>query len=419
MNDAARNERDAGTAAAWGSDVIAELLRALEFPYIALTPGASFRGLHDSLVNYLGNTRPELLLCVHEESAVALAHGYARVTGRPLPVALHANVGLMHATKAIFNAWCDRVPMLLLGGVGPIDAIKRRPWVDWIHTSRDLGAIVRGYTKWDDQPGSVAAALEAIVRAERISTTLPQGPVYVSLDAALQEEALAHPVPLPALDRYRAAAPAAPPTEAVREVARMLKASRRPLLMIGRVSANAADFALRITLAERVGAVVLTDIKTGASFPTQHRLQPFPPSLYVTGDAGALIRDADLIVSLDWIDLGGTLAQACGGELPRARIVQCSLDQYVHNGWNMDYQALPPTDVAILAGPDALVAALIEALGPADPEPLPAWFMRAAGPERKTEARAPATAAEASAPVQGWRSALRSRCAMRAPIAFP
>ncbi len=199
MNDAARTQpagsaaqsgEPGETAAGWGSDAIADLLRALAFPYIALTPGASFRGLHDSLVNYLGNTRPELLLCVHEESAVALAHGYARVTGQPLPVALHANVGLMHATMAIFNAWCDRIPILLLGGVGPIDAVKRRPWVDWIHTSRDLGALVRGYTKWDDQPGSVAAALEAIVRADRIATTQPQGPVYVSLDAALQEEAL-------------------------------------------------------------------------------------------------------------------------------------------------------------------------------------------------------------------------------------
>src|SRR5512132_208374 len=197
MNDIAPNLTQVTSTAGWGSDLIAELLRALEIPYIALTPGASFRGLHDSLVNYLGNARPELLLCVHEESAVALAHGYTRVTGKPLAVALHANVGLMHATMAIFNAWCDRIPILLLGAVGPVDAIKRRPWVDWIHTSRDLGALVRGYTKWDDQPGSVAAALEAIVRAFRIATTLPQGPVYVTLDAALQEGRLASPVPLP------------------------------------------------------------------------------------------------------------------------------------------------------------------------------------------------------------------------------
>ena len=178
MNDTASSTATQSVAE-WGSDAVAELLRALEIPYIALTPGASFRGLHDSLVNHLGNQRPELLLCVHEESAVALAHGYARVTGKPLAVALHANVGLMHATMAIFNAWCDRTPILLLGAVGPVDAVKRRPWVDWIHTSRDLGALVRGYTKWDDQPASVPAALEAILRGYRIAMTAPRGPVYV------------------------------------------------------------------------------------------------------------------------------------------------------------------------------------------------------------------------------------------------
>src|ERR1043166_1543723 len=182
------------SAAAWGSDAIADMLRALGIDFIALTPGASFRGLHDSLVNHLGNTRPQIVLCVHEESAVAIAHGYARAAQKPMAVALHANVGLMHATMAIFNAWCDRVPMLLLGGVGPMDAVHRRPWVDWIHTSRDLGALVRGYTKWDDLPGSVPAALEAILRAYRIAMTLPEGPTYVALDVGLQEEALAAPV---------------------------------------------------------------------------------------------------------------------------------------------------------------------------------------------------------------------------------
>ena len=180
-----RPQPAAPSTSRWGSDAIASLLRALDFEFIALCPGASFRGLHDSLVNHLGNTRPEILLVLHEEHAVAIAHGYARVTGRPMAVALHSNVGLMHATMAIFNAWCDRVPMLLLGGVGPMDAMQRRPWVDWIHTARDLGALVRGYTKWDDQPASVPAALEAIMRACQITTTSPAGPVYVCLDAGL------------------------------------------------------------------------------------------------------------------------------------------------------------------------------------------------------------------------------------------
>ena len=141
-------------AAGFGSDVVADALRALDIPYIALNPGASYRGLHDSLVNYLGNERPQMLLCLHEESAVAIAHGYAKVTGKAMAAAVHSNVGLMHATMAFFNAWCDRMPMVVLGATGPVDATKRRPWIDWIHTARDQGALVRGYTKWDDQPAS-------------------------------------------------------------------------------------------------------------------------------------------------------------------------------------------------------------------------------------------------------------------------
>ncbi|HEY2862252.1 MAG TPA: thiamine pyrophosphate-binding protein [Casimicrobiaceae bacterium] len=378
MNDATRVAPKTQSAAGWGSDAIADLLRVLDIPYIALTPGASFRGLHDSLVNHLGNTRPEMLLCLHEENAVALAHGYARVTGRPLAVALHANVGLMHATMAIFNAWCDRIPMLLLGGVGPIDAVKRRPWVDWIHTMRDLGGLVRGYTKWDDQPGSVAAALESILRAHRIALTLPHGPVYVCLDAALQEEALAARVPLPALERYPEPAAAAPSPEAVREAAALLGSGKRPLMMLGRMSSDPAAFALRVALAERLGAVVLTDIKTGASFPTQHPLHPFPPSLYVGNEAAQAIREADVILSLDWIDLGGTLSQACAGALPLGQVIQCSLDQYVHKGSNMDYQALPPADLSILAPPDALVEALLAAIGPRAAAPKSSWIAQPA-----------------------------------------
>ena len=141
----------------WGSDAIAAVLRELDIPYIALNPGASYRGIHDSLVNYLGNTRPRMLLCLHEESAVALAHGYAKVTGRPMAAFVHSNVGLMHATMAIFNAWCDRAPVIVLGATGPMDSTRRRPWIEWIHTARDQGALIRNFTKWDDQPASIAS----------------------------------------------------------------------------------------------------------------------------------------------------------------------------------------------------------------------------------------------------------------------
>jgi acetolactate synthase I/II/III large subunit len=346
----------------FGSDCIADMLRELGIEYIALTPGASFRGLHDSLVNYLGNERPELLLCVHEEHAVALAHGYTRVTGRPLAVALHANVGLMHATMAIFNAWCDRIPMLLIGGVGPIDAVQRRPWVDWIHTSADLAALVRGYTKWDDQPGSVTAALESMLRAHRISTTEPKGPVYVCLDATIQEQAVSTPPPLPVLERFPAAHAVDPPAHVVGEIAAALANARRPLILIGRVSTDRGAFARRVELAERVNARVLTDLKTAASFPTAHPLHFFAAGLYVSAEAGAMVREADVILSLDWIDLGGSLRQACGGLFPQAKIVQCSMDSYSHKGWSMDYQALPPADILVLASPDRLVDALVERL---------------------------------------------------------
>ena len=347
-------------ASRWGSDVIAELLRELDVDFIALTPGASFRGLHDSLVNHLGNERPRMLLALHEEHAVSIAHGYARVTGRPMAVALHANVGLMHATMAIFNAWCDRIPMLLLGGVGPMDATQRRPWVDWIHTARDLGALVRGYTKWDDQPASVAAALEAIVRAWQITATPPAAPVYVAIDAALQEQVVDARVTLPPLERFQRPLTGDPPNEAVERIATALTKAARPLLLVGRVSSDPADWRRRVELAERLGARVLTDLKTGATFPTQHALHPCAPGMFVGADGCALIRDADVILSLDWIDVGGALRLAGGGEWPGATLIHCSPDQYCHNGWSMDYQALPPADIALLASPDALVARLLE-----------------------------------------------------------
>src|SRR5215831_5585446 len=185
----------------WGSDAIAAVLRELDIPYVALNPGASYRGLHDSLVNYLGNTRPRMLLCLHEESAVALAHGWAKVTGRPMGAIVHSNVGLMHATMAIFNAWCDRMPVLIFGATGAVDAMRRRPWIEWIHTARDQGALIRSYTKWDDQPASPAAAREALMRANLLAHALPMGPVYINLDAEMQEAKLAEP--LPPLDARR------------------------------------------------------------------------------------------------------------------------------------------------------------------------------------------------------------------------
>src|SRR5947209_13557434 len=207
----------------WGSDAVALMLREVDLPYVALNPGASYRGLHDSLVNLLGNRDPQMLLCLHEEHAVAIAHGYAKVTGRPMGAIVHSNVGLMHATMAIFNAWCDRTPVVGLGATGPVDAAKRRPWIDWIHTAQDQGALIRDYTKWDDQPASPAAAREAIVRATWIANTAPMGPVYINLDAALQESRIGELPPLPGADRFRPPRPIAPDPAALQEAAALLQ----------------------------------------------------------------------------------------------------------------------------------------------------------------------------------------------------
>ena len=203
-------------AAGFGSDVVADALRATDIPYIALNPGASYRGFHDSLVNYLGNERPQMLLCLHEESAIAIAHGYAKVTGKAMAAAVHSNVGLMHGTMAIFNAWCDRMPMVILGATGPVDSVKRRPWIDWIHTARDQGALVRGYTKWDDQPASPLAAREAVLRANWIANTAPRGPTYVNLDAEMQESKLTEPVAAIDAKRFMPAIDGAAPADRIK-----------------------------------------------------------------------------------------------------------------------------------------------------------------------------------------------------------
>jgi thiamine pyrophosphate-dependent acetolactate synthase large subunit-like protein len=355
----------AGTnAAGFGSDVAAETLRALDIPYIALNPGASYRGLHDSLVNHLGNARPQMLLCLHEEHAVAIAQGYAKVTGRAMAAAVHSNVGLFHATMAIFNAWCDRVPVIVIGATGPVDAAKRRPWIDWIHTARDQGAIVRGYVKWDDQPASPAATREALLRAGWIAQTPPMGPVYVNLDAGLQEAPLEAPLPEIDAARFMPPAPVAPPPALIEQAASALRAAKRPVILAGRASRSLAAWDARVALAEAVGARVVTDLKLAAAFPTDHPLHAGAPGTVApVAEAAAVIREADLILSLDWVDLAGTLRTVFGADPPPARIVQVTLDHLIHNGWSMDHQGLPPVDLLLAAQPDVAVPALVTALG--------------------------------------------------------
>ena len=350
------------TQRVWGSDMVAEAIRNIDLEYIALNPGASFRGLHDSLVNHTGNRQPQMLLCLHEESAVSIAHGYAKVTSRPMGVILHSNVGLMHGTMGIFNAWCDRVPMVILGATGPVDASQRRPWIDWIHTSADQAALIRNYIKWDDQPASVSAAIESISRAHQITQTAPKAPVYVNLDVSLQEQQLPNRLAMPEMSRYRPAALAEPNADAVTEAVGLLTGAKKVVLLIGRVSRNRQDWDRRIALAEALSASVATDLKQGAGFPSTHPLHLGPPAVFPSPELGDAMADADVILSLDWVDLAGTFKMAFQGKAPRARVIHASLDQQLHRGWNMEYFGLAPADVHVMCDADVFAAALVSKL---------------------------------------------------------
>lgn len=348
----------------WGSDVVAQTIRALGYRYIALVPGSSFRGLHDSFVNHLGNHDPSMVVCLHEEHAVSIADGFSRVAQEPMAVALHANVGVMHASMTIFNAWCDRRPMLILGATGPVDARKRRPWIDWIHTARDQGALIRNFIKWDDQPASAEAAIESVLRADQIARTAPAGPVYVCLEVEMQETALDRPVDVPDVRRFSPPEAPAAPARTLAQAVDAMRAAKAPLLLFGRGSRDAAAWQNRVDLAEALGATVMTTLHNAACFPTEHPLHRLPP-VAERPDAAetAALRGADLIVSLDWHDLAGFLSARFGemqAQTPApVRIVHCSVDGLAANGWSMDHQALPAADIRVQADPDSFVAQLL------------------------------------------------------------
>jgi thiamine pyrophosphate-dependent acetolactate synthase large subunit-like protein len=345
----------------WSSDAIARMLQALEVPWVALVPGASFRGLHDSLVNHIGNQRPQMILCLHEQGAVSIAHGYAKASGRMMGAILHSNVGLLNGSMGIFNAWCDRVPMLILGATGPWDSAKRRPWIDWIHTASDQGALVRGYTKWDNQPGSVQAAYDALLRATQMATTAPCAPTYVNLDAALQEAKIGDLPPLPDPSRFRAPEAPQPAPEAVARAAVLLSGAAAPVIMIGRNQRTMESWRARVALAEKLGARVVTDLKVGASFPTRHPLFVGPPGTFLSEAATRAVREADVVLALDWVDLAGTLKQVYTDRPVTAKIISASCDVHVHRGFSMDYFGMAPVDVQLLVEPDVAVPLLIEA----------------------------------------------------------
>jgi thiamine pyrophosphate-dependent acetolactate synthase large subunit-like protein len=395
MNKRERIERPAtggNRRIGWGSDVAAEMLRRLGIEYIALNPGASYRGFHDSLVNYLGNRDPQMLLCLHEDHALAIAHGYAKASDRAMGVALHANVGLMHGLLGAFNAWCDRAPMLIIGANGPGDPTQRRPWIDWIHTMKDQGALLRHSVKWDDEPRSPAALVESMLRAAARMRTPPKGPVYVCLDVGLQELALDAEPNIPPLDRYAPAEPPVASADAVARAADLLAAAERPVILMGRATRSRESWDRRVRLAELLGARVTTDLKSAAVFPTDHPLHLPGLTLRISPDAVAAAEAADVVLLLDWIDAGGFFAAAASGI--SAKVISCSLDPYLHHGFSMEHFGLVPIDIEILAEPEAFTRQLLDAveerLGG-----VPRWTADAAPPD----AGAPRNDKHADAPI--------------------
>jgi acetolactate synthase-1/2/3 large subunit len=335
----------------WQSDVIVDLIKQFGFPYIALNPGASYRGLHDSLVNYGGND-PPMLLAQHEKIAVQIAHGYAKATGRPMVAIVHDVVGLLHAAMGIYYAYVDRAPVFVIGATGPMDESRRRPFIDWIHTANVQGEQVRNYVKWDYQPGSIEGVPDSFARAYAAMMTEPQGPIYMCYDAWLQEQPLQAAIGLPAHPEATAPVPMAADPAALARIADRLLAARFPVLLAEYTGRHAAGFHHLVTLAETVGAAVY-DINGRLNFPNRHKLNMCMDK--------SVFGDADLILSLDtrdWEKPTHVIDRTKRATRPLypadCEMVEIGFGDIGLSKWSMDYSRMPDCSLRVLG--DTLTA---------------------------------------------------------------
>ena len=338
-----------------GSDFMVDVLKHLGFEYVAANPGSSFRSLHESIVNYGGNKAPELLTCCHEESSMFMACGYAKVEGKPMAIMAHSTVGLQHASIGIYEAFGAQVPVFIILG-NTIDAMTRRPGVEWSHSAQDAAAMVRDYTKWDDLPISLPHFAESAMRAYKIAMTPPRGPVVLVADSHLQETGMnAHgggPLRIPKLTLTR---PPAADAGAVAELAALLVAAENPVIL-GHSARTPEGMRTLVELAETLQAPV-----SGGSFPSRHPLRQ---------GGGGLIRNADLVVGLDVNDLWGTVntyldQQTRSSQLltkQGAKLVSITAsDLYIKSNYQ-NFQRYTEVDMAIAADPDATLPSLVEAV---------------------------------------------------------
>jgi len=348
------------TADRTGSDFMVDVLKTLGFEYVCANPGSSFRGLHESVINYGGNKSPEFITCCHEESSVGMAHGYAKVEGKPLAVFAHGTVGVQHAAMAIYNAYCDRVPVyLILGNI--IDATKRMPGVEWAHSVQDAAAMIRDFTKWDDLPISLTHFAESAVRAYKIAMTPPTLPVVIVADGELQENPISADLKMH-IPKLTLDAPPQGDSGAVAEVARLLVAAETPVILADRMARTPAGVARLIELAEALQAPVV-DVGGRMNFPSRHPLNQSDRNR-------ALVADADVILGLEVTDFFGSLntfrdqieRTTKSITKPTAKIISITASDLYIKGNYQDFQRFPEVDIAIAADAEATLPSLCEAV---------------------------------------------------------
>ena len=391
----------------WASDVIVDLLHAYDLPYAAINPGASYRGLHDSIVNYGGN-RPVMLLCQHEETAVQIAHGYAKASGKPMVAILHNLVGLLHANLAIYYAYIDRAPVFIIGATGPMDETKRRPRIDWIHSAQDQGDAVRAYTKWDYQPHTVDGVPDSFARGYAVMMTEPRGPVYMCYDAWLQEQKLDHSVTMPPANGAKVPSRIGADPAALEQAADLIAAASKPVIIAEYVGREADGFHALVKLAE-TGGIPVYDVDSRLNFPSRHPLN--------MSEAKDVFRDADLIVCLDTRDwerptreLVSATREVTSVVPKSAKWIEIGFGDLELSSWTLDYQRLLHADLRILADTTVALPALTSLLETRiDGDPKLA---------SRVKARTDDTAAKSAALRQKWAGAAKEEWDA-SPITLP
>ena len=349
------------TKVRWNSDVIVDLMRQYGFPFVPLNPGSSFRGLHDSMVNY-GQDDPQMILCPHENIAIQIAHGYAKATGEPLIAIVHDLVGLLHSCMAVYYAYIDRAPVFIMGATGPLDASRRRPRTDWIHTAKIQGNAVRDYTKWDDQPWTIDDVPESFARAYSIMKTEPQGPIYMCYDVALQEDPLPHAVALPPPSAQTVPARMAADPRELARVAEMLAKAQHPILLADWTCHMPHGYGNLVKLAETLSCGVI-DIGARLNFPNRHPLA-------MTQCAEEALKDCDLVVCLDARDwervttkLDSVTRKTVSLVPSKAKWIDIGFGEIGISKWSTDYQRKLNADIRLLADPSLAIPELTQMCG--------------------------------------------------------